>query len=140
MGSASAYAATFPPDGLEVGQSYDVTTPFPLMPGSEAPSVPVHTKFDALLVDEDRPAGRLIQTVKIPEVEMPIGPFGASGTGKVSGDSNLIFVLALDTGWPVRVDGVGAYRVTLTSEKQRQSAETRVEMHIVLDDETLNEV
>jgi hypothetical protein len=51
----------------------------------------------------------------------------------------LIYVVALDTGWPLRVDGVSAYKVTLISEKQQQSVDTRLELHMAMDDEALSD-
>ncbi len=79
FGSGASFSPSLPPDGLEVGQSYDVrqSLPLPLME-SEPLELPVRTTLDALVIEQDRPSARLIQTVKVPELQMPFGPFGAS--------------------------------------------------------------
>jgi len=136
---ATAYLS-FPAAGLEVGQSYDTTMSVPIpVPGTKPLSMPVHTQLDALVTEQGRPAGRLVETMKLPESDLQIGPFGATGSGKMRGDTNVIYLMSLDTGWPLRADGVSAYSVTITAEKQQQTVDTRMEVHMAMDDEALSE-
>jgi hypothetical protein len=138
LAGAEPMTAMFPSTGLEVGQSFDASTAFPaLLPGVTVPPVPVHTKLDAVVDGQSQPAARLIQTMRLPDTEVPFGPFGASGTGKISGNSYQVVQVALDTGWPIRDDGVVAYSLTVTTEKQQQSADVRMEIHMVMDNQAL---
>jgi hypothetical protein len=109
------------------------------LPGLDVPTVPVHAKLDALVIEQDRPSARVQQVVKVPEFEMPFGPFGASGTARLSSDGSSTYFLALDTGWPVRVDSVTSYSLTVKAEGQMQTVNARTESQFVLDDQTLNE-
>ncbi len=46
--------------------------------------------------------------------------------------------MALDTGWPVKTDGVTAVRINVAAEGRQQGGDERLEMHIVMDDEALS--
>jgi hypothetical protein len=110
INGAQPMAAMFPPAGLEVGQSFDAMTSFPTALHSPVvPPVPVHTTFDRMIDggNGEKPAARTIQKINVP----------------------------LDTGWPIRDDGVIAYSMTVTSQKQQQSADVRMEIHMVMDDQ-----
>jgi hypothetical protein len=130
----------FPPAGLEVGQSFDASTPFPaLFTGLDAPSVAVHTTLDGVVDEGGQQTARMVQTMSVKGAELAFGPFGASGTATLDGDSYQVARLALDTGWPIAEDGVVAYNVDVTSEKQEQAVGIRLETHMAMDDEALAE-
>lgn len=138
FGGATSFTGNFPPDGLEIGQSYDGTTELPIaLPGADAATVPVRTTLDALVVEQDRPAARVVQVVDVPELEVPFGQFDADSRVKVSADGTSTYLFDLDTGWPLRVDGVTSYTVTLENQGKLASVNARVEMQFLLDDQTL---
>ena len=111
--------------------------PIPLF-GSEPLQLPVHTTLDALVMEEDRPAARLIQILKLPEQQVAFGPFGASGAANLSADGQTIYLMSLDTGWPVKTDGVTAIRLGVAAQARPRAVDERLEMHILMDDEALS--
>jgi hypothetical protein len=102
-------------------------------------SMPVRVTLEGLVVEQDRPAARMAQVFKLPQVEIPFGPFGAAGTAKVSADGKSTSFLALDTGWPLRTDMAIAYKIAVESEGQQQSVDAQLNFQLVQDDRTLND-
>jgi len=132
--------ATFPPGGLEVGQSYDAKMPLDFGGLTDSTkSMPVHITLEGLVIEQDRPAARMGEVFQLPQIELPFGPFGATGTAKVRADGKSTSFLALDTGWPLRTDMAIAYNIAIEHEGQQQSVDAQLNFELVQDDQTLND-
>jgi hypothetical protein len=136
----SSLMPSFPPGGLEVGQSYEATLPLDFGGLSDScASLPVRVTLEGLVVEHDRPAARLAQVFKLTQLEMPFGPFGAAGTARVRADGKATSFVALDTGWPLRTDMAVTYNIALESEGQQQSVDAQLSLELIQDEQTLND-
>ena len=139
-GSDLSFLGTLPQDGLEIGKSYEASSSMlSSLVGVDAAAMPVRTTLEALVIEQDRPAARVVQAVKIPPTEVPYGPFGAAGTVKLSGDAKSTAFFALDTHWPLRQEMTTNYTISFQHEGKQQSVSGQVALSMVMDDESLND-
>lgn len=139
LGDNYAIPELFPATGLEVGQETDTVISFALPLAAQAPRLPMHVKFDGLLTDEDRPAGRLLEGLHVTNVDVPIASASGGGTGKLNADIDFYSIVSLDTGWPLHGDGVTAYHLEVPRQDQSpRIVDVRFEVHTIMDDENLS--
>ena len=130
----------FPPEGVLLGQKFNVTMSLPVpVPALDQARVPVEVLPSSIDDQGDRRVLNIVEASSVTDRELPLGPFGSLGTGTLSVDGGVAAQMDIDTGWLVQQKGTLTYflKATIGQNNEQHMLVGKYEASLTLTGEDL---